>query len=66
MTVDVRTKELLRLKLSKQHGCQFCNRFNTVDAMAAGITQDTVDHLMDSSSDHHSPKDKAVLQMWKK
>ena len=63
MKVDVRTKELLRLKLSKQHGCQFCNRFNTVDAMAAGITQDTVDHLMDSSSDHHAPKDKAVLQM---
>ena len=50
MTVDVRTKELLRLKLSKQHGCQFCNRFNTVDAMAAGITQDTVDHLMDATA----------------
>ena len=63
MTVDVRTKELLRLKLSKQHGCQFCNRFNTVDAMAAGITQDTVDHLMDSASEHHSPKDQVVLQM---
>jgi alkylhydroperoxidase family enzyme len=26
MTLDVRTKELLRIKLSKQHGCRFCNR----------------------------------------
>ena len=63
MQVDVRTKELLRLKLSKQHGCQFCNRFNTVDALAAGITQETVDNLMDSASEHHSEKDRAVLLM---
>jgi AhpD family alkylhydroperoxidase len=61
--VDVRTKELLRLKLSKQHGCQFCNRFNTVEALAAGITQDQVDAIFDTGSDVWSDKDCAVMAL---
>ncbi|MEO0410482.1 MAG: carboxymuconolactone decarboxylase family protein [Pseudomonadota bacterium] len=59
--VDVRTKELLRLKLSKQHGCQFCNRFNTVEAKKAGITDAMVDAIFDPSSDVFTDKDRAVL-----
>ena len=31
MLVDVRSKELLRIKLSKQHGCVFCNRLAGTD-----------------------------------
>jgi AhpD family alkylhydroperoxidase len=61
--VDVRTKELLRLKLSKQHGCQFCNRFNTVEALAAGITQDQVDAIFDDDADVWNDKDRAVLAL---
>ena len=61
--VDVRTKELLRLKLSKQHGCQFCNRFNTVEALAAGITPEQVDAIFDSDSPVWSEKDKAVTAL---
>lgn len=59
--VDVRTKELLRLKLSKQHGCQFCNRFNTVEAKKAGITDEMVDAIFDPSADVFTGKDRAVL-----
>ncbi|QMW23081.1 carboxymuconolactone decarboxylase family protein [Sandaracinobacteroides saxicola] len=63
MTVDVRSKELLRLKLSKQHGCQFCNRFNTVEALAAGITQAQVDAIYDPESPVWDAKDRAVIAL---
>lgn len=63
MRVDVRTKELLRLKLSKQHGCQFCNRFNTVEAKEAGITDAMIDAIFDVSSPEFSEKDRAVLML---
>jgi alkylhydroperoxidase family enzyme len=63
MRVDVRSKELLRLKLSKQHGCQFCNRFNTVEAMKSGITQAQVDAIYDLASPAWSDQDRAVLAM---
>ncbi|MBL0923101.1 MAG: carboxymuconolactone decarboxylase family protein [Sphingomonadaceae bacterium] len=61
--VDVRTKELLRLKLSKQHGCQFCNRFNTVEALAAGITQEQVDAIFDPAAAVWDEKDRAVIAL---
>lgn len=63
MRVDVRTKELLRLKLSKQHGCQFCNRFNTVEAMKAGITPEQVDSIFDPSASCWSDQDRAVIAL---
>ncbi len=63
MRVDVRTKELLRLKLSKQHGCQFCNRFNTVEAKEAGITDAMIDAIFDISSPEFNDKDRAVLML---
>lgn len=63
MRVDVRTKELLRLKLSKQHGCQFCNRFNTVEAMKAGITPAMVDAIFDLDAPVWDGKDRAVLRL---
>lgn len=61
--VDVRTKELLRLKLSKQHGCQFCNRFNTVEALAAGITQEQVDSIFDEGAPCWDERDRAVIAL---
>ena len=63
MTVDVRTKELLRLKLSKQHGCQFCNRFNTVEAQKAGITNEQIDAIFDSGDPVWDEKDRAVIML---
>jgi AhpD family alkylhydroperoxidase len=61
MKLDVRTKELLRIKLSKQHGCQFCNRSNTVDALAVGITQEQIDNIREPSPDLFDEKDMAVI-----
>ena len=63
MTVDVRSKELLRLKLSKQHGCQFCNRFNTVEAAKAGVTQAQVDAIFTPESPLFSDKDRAIIAL---
>ncbi len=63
MRLDVRTKELLRIKLSKQHGCQFCNRSNTVDALAAGITQEQIDNIREPSPDLFDEKDLAVIEV---
>jgi AhpD family alkylhydroperoxidase len=61
--VDVRTKELLRLKLSKQHGCQFCNRFNTVEALDAGITQEQVEAIFDVDASVWNDKDRAIIAL---
>lgn len=63
MRVDVRTKELLRLKLSKQHGCLFCNKSNTIDAVAAGIAPEAIEAIFDPASSHWSDKDRAVLAL---
>jgi AhpD family alkylhydroperoxidase len=63
MRVDVRTKELLRLKLSKQHGCQFCNRFNTVEAMNAGVTQEQVESIFDPDAACWDDKDRAIMAL---
>ncbi|MEQ8388619.1 MAG: carboxymuconolactone decarboxylase family protein [Alphaproteobacteria bacterium] len=61
--VDVRSKEILRLKLSKQHGCFFCNRNNTVDCLAAGITQEQIDSIQDPSPAIFSDKDLAIIEL---
>jgi alkylhydroperoxidase family enzyme len=63
MTVDVRTKELLRIKLSKQHGCFFCNRWNSVDCLAVGITQAQIDNVLTPTAQHFDDKDLAVIQL---
>jgi AhpD family alkylhydroperoxidase len=63
MKLDVRTKELLRIKLSKQHGCQFCNRSNTVDALAVGITQEQINNVREASSEYFDEKDMAVIEL---
>ena len=63
MRLDTRTKELLRIKLSKQHGCQFCNRSNTVDALAAGITQEQIDNIREPDSRLFDEKDLAVIAL---
>ncbi len=61
--VDVRTKELLRLKLSKQHGCQFCNRFNTVEALKSGITEAQVEAIFTPDDPVWDDKDRAIMAL---
>lgn len=40
--VDVRIKEMVRLRLSRSHGCEFCNKWNTVDTLEAGVSPEAV------------------------
>ncbi len=63
MLVDVRTKEMLRLRLSKQHGCMLCNRNNTVACLQAGITQEQIDNYLNPTPELFSEKDLAVLEL---
>lgn len=63
MRVDVRSKELLRLKLSKQHGCRLCNRSNRLAAMAVGITDAMIDVIHDPASPLWTEKDAAVIAL---
>lgn len=63
MTVDVRTKELLRFKLSRQHGCFFCNRMNAVDALQAGITQAQLDQILEPTAALFDERDLAVIEL---
>jgi AhpD family alkylhydroperoxidase len=41
--VDVRIKELVRLRLARTHGCALCNALDTLDALSAGIDRRAVD-----------------------
>jgi alkylhydroperoxidase family enzyme len=56
-------KELLRIKLSKQHGCLFCNRWNSVDCLSAGITQVQIDNVLSPTPEHFDEKDLAVIEL---
>lgn len=48
LQVDVRTKHLLRLRYSKQHGCALCNRGNEEQARAFGYFTDAqIDALLE-------------------
>jgi len=62
-SVDVRTKELLRYRLSMTHGCAFCNKGNVEAAQRAGVTQAQLDAIMDESSDVFSARERAVLRL---
>ena len=63
MTVDVRTKEVLRLRLTKQTGCMLCNRNNSAAALAAGITQEQIDNFREPTAELFSDQDLAVMEL---
>jgi alkylhydroperoxidase family enzyme len=41
--VDVRFKELVRLRLTRSHGCALCNKWDASDALEAGFSPEAVD-----------------------
>lgn len=61
--VERRIKELVRLRLSTQHGCRFCNQGNRVDARNAGLTDKEIESLDDFESGPFSGKEKAALRL---
>jgi alkylhydroperoxidase family enzyme len=63
MKVDRRIKELVRLKLSRHHGCQVCNRGNEIETRAAGYAQAQIDHIGAPTAEFFSPAELAVLEL---
>lgn len=61
--LDVKIKELLRIKLSSLHGCKFCNQGNRIEAQAAGISEEQIDQLDNFREGPFSEKEKAVLSL---
>ncbi|MGE3745698.1 MAG: carboxymuconolactone decarboxylase family protein [Sphingomonadaceae bacterium] len=51
LTVAVREKQLVRLRISKRHGCALCNRNNEEEILDYGFNQDQVDALFDLNPD---------------
>lgn len=56
-------KELLRLRLSQQHGCRFCNLGNRADALAAGFTETQLDAILHAEDPCWGPAERAVLTL---
>lgn len=61
--VDRRIKELVRLRLSTEHGCRFCNQGNRVDAVESGISSEEIDALADYESALFTDREKAALRL---
>lgn len=47
LEVDQHFKQLMRLRISKRHGCALCNRANEEEVLALGLNQDQIDALFD-------------------
>lgn len=62
MLVDARTKELLRLKLSKENGCHVCNSFNVKTSIDAGISREQIEHIFDPTPELFNERDLCVLE----
>ncbi len=61
--VEVRTKELMRYRLSMTHGCAYCNRGNSKAALKAGVTEAQLARIMNENDPVFDSKDRAVLKL---
>jgi AhpD family alkylhydroperoxidase len=61
--VSIRYKELLRLRLSKAHGCWFCNRNNEAGAKAAGFTESQIQAIGGDATADFTAAERAVLAL---
>ena len=61
--VERRTKELVRLRLSRTHGCKFCNQGNRADALEAGISEEVLEQLQNYETGPFSEREKAALRL---
>lgn len=51
LKVDLHHKQVMRLRISKRHGCALCNRSNEEEVRALGLTQAQVDAFFDDAPD---------------
>lgn len=61
--VALRYKELMRLRLSKTHGCWFCNRNNEAGARAAGFTEAQIQAIGGEAEAEFTGAERAVLAL---
>ena len=61
--VPLRYKELLRLRLSKAHGCWFCNRNNEAGAAQAGFTSAQIAAIGGEGEADFAAAERAVLSL---
>lgn len=59
--VELKYKELARLKLSLSHGCNTCIRQNVPGCIEAGFTQEQIDAIHDYEDGPFSEAEKAIL-----
>lgn len=55
--------ELVRLRLANVHGCAFCNRGDTIAALAAGVSQEQVNALGDYENGPFTDREKGALAL---
>lgn len=60
--VDVRTKELVRLRLAGLHGCAFCQAGDAASAREHGVADEEVAAVWRLDDDGFSPAEQAALQ----
>lgn len=61
--IDRTIVELVRLRLANIHGCAFCNKSDTAQALAAGIPQTQIDALPDYENGPFTEREKAALAL---
>jgi AhpD family alkylhydroperoxidase len=61
--ISLKIVELVRLRLANIHGCAFCNRGDTIDALRAGISKEQIANLDNYQNGPFSDKEKAVLTL---
>jgi AhpD family alkylhydroperoxidase len=61
--VDVRTKELIRLRLAGLHGCAFCRAGDAASALEHGVADKEVAAVWRLDDDAFSPAEQAALKL---
>lgn len=61
--IERRVVELVRLRLANIHGCAFCNRSDTLAALAGGVQQAQIDALGDYEHGPFSEREKGALAL---
>lgn len=61
--VELRYKELGRLRLSTRHGCRSCNQGNRLDARDAGLSDEDIANIHNLDFEGYSGADREVLKL---
>lgn len=61
--IDRQILELVRLRLANVHGCAFCNKGDTAQALAAGVPRQQIEALADYEQGPFDEREKAALAL---